>query len=450
MWTRWTTRALRGGVAFGGGCTAVAIWQATSLQQHYLSKPRLKPHTGANSGLLVYHDDNAAAAADDDDATTSLSRFPRRWFWRSKQQPQPQPQQHEQQQRPGQHGAHDNNDEDEKEDRVVAKKMARILKDTLSDALRTIESKTEALLVRKPSTLLETARDTWARLRGGGTPSDAPPRKKIRLIILGDSLVCGVGCEDGNVHRAAASPAAPSITGHVLPQIVARVLSLAMRADVEWCSAGLVGGTVADVRTTLLPEMRQKLTVTAVAAAAAAATAAPATGKSASPSTPEEVVLVVICGLNDFKQIAIDFPYTTGPAAFKSELKHMLTDIDAVGRDLNLQFKVFLPAIPFVCGRGDTSSPLMALRPLSTFIEGAAFLWDSQKESLASGSKHITFIEAPSMTSHYATPGIGNFASDGIHPSRSGYTWYALHIAERMLQELCVHPSTAAAAGIDK
>ena len=339
---------------------------------------------------------------------------------------------------------------------MVAKKMARILKDTLSDALRTIESKTEALLVRKPSTLLESARDTWARLRGG-SGRIAPPRKKIRLIILGDSLVCGVGCEDGNVHRAAASPAAPSITGHVLPQIVARVLSLAMRADVEWSSAGLVGGTVADVRTTLLPEMRQKLTVTS-AATAAAATAAPATGKSASPSTPEEIVLVVICGLNDFKQIVIDFPYTTGPAAFKSELKHMLADIDAVGCDLNLQFKVFLPAIPFVCGRGDTSSPLMALRPLSTFVEGAAFLWDSQKESLASGSKHITFIEAPSMTSHYATPGIGNFASDGIHPSRSGYTWYALHIAERMLQELCVHqpqlpgipPSTAAAAGIDK
>lgn len=30
--------------------------------------------------------------------------------------------------------------------------------------------------------------------------------------------------------------------------------------------------------------------------------------------------------------------------------------------------------------------------------------------------------------------GVGNFASDGIHPSLQGYTWWGYHIAESILE----------------
>lgn len=50
--------------------------------------------------------------------------------------------------------------------------------------------------------------------------------KKVQLLILGDSLARGVGCNN---------------TSPVLPTALAKLLSMALKADVEWRAEGLIG-----------------------------------------------------------------------------------------------------------------------------------------------------------------------------------------------------------------
>jgi hypothetical protein len=95
--------------------------------------------------------------------------------------------------------------------------------------------------------------------------------KKFKLLVLGDSLVCGVGCDGPH-----SSP--------VLPHILARVLSFSLKADVEWHSAGIVGGTIGQIRENLLPIVRSKLL-----------------DSYSQDKENAELIVVVICGLNDWK-----------------------------------------------------------------------------------------------------------------------------------------------------
>jgi hypothetical protein len=70
--------------------------------------------------------------------------------------------------------------------------------------------------------------------------------KNIKLLVIGDSLVCGVGCDGANK-----SP--------VLPHAIAKVLSFALKADVEWRSLGVVGGTIIELRQQLLKDIKESM-----------------------------------------------------------------------------------------------------------------------------------------------------------------------------------------------
>ena len=351
----------------------------------------------------------------------------------------------------------------EEKDEVLEKTLT-ILRDLKLKAVRTIETKTDSLVQRK-TTLREKIEEKFQKLVHRKS-------KKIKLIFGGDSLVCGVGCEEeveklkggeevetikGRVVQRTSSSSSQSLTlsGPVLPQIVAKVLSVAMRADVEWSCAGIVGGTVADVREVLLPEIKRQLgplrsshnglTTKSVAnarkiegstVASNLTTATNSTGSikdSTKGSADTEVFVVIICGLNDFKTITEHFPFNDGPGAFKKELSKLVNDIKDVAKELCMDCKVFLPSIPIVCGRGDPSCNIM-ITPLSNFLEYVAYVWDLQKQAVAIDQHHAYFIGAPSFDKHYATPGCGNFSSDGIHPSAKGYKWWAYHIAESILE----------------
>lgn len=107
-------------------------------------------------------------------------------------------------------------------------------------------------------------------------------RRNIKLLILGDSLVSGVGCESNH--------AVP-----ILPQFLAKVLSKALDADVEWISEGKIGGTVSAIRQGLLPKVKQMLV-----------------DDHAKDIKRSELVVVVICGLNDWREMLESFPFGLG------------------------------------------------------------------------------------------------------------------------------------------
>ena len=153
-------------------------------------------------------------------------------------------------------------------------------------------------LLQKTNQTMENIRNSAAAKTNVWFHRQQVPNRKVKLIILGDSLVCGIGCDEG------ISSSSSSSSGPVLPQIVAKVLSIAMQADVEWSSTGIVGGTVADMRRQLLPAIKRELcdsTMIPIASSSTSSSSHLSTPQSQFPN--EEVLIVIICGLNDFKQV---------------------------------------------------------------------------------------------------------------------------------------------------
>mmetsp|Transcript_10929 Transcript_10929/g.17804 ORF Transcript_10929/g.17804 Transcript_10929/m.17804 type:complete len:459 (+) Transcript_10929:82-1458(+) len=306
-------------------------------------------------------------------------------------------------------------------------------------------------------------------------------RKKIRLLVLGDSLVSGVGNDD-----TSSSP--------VLPQMIAKVLSIGLQADVEWHASGLVGATVRELRSTIVPELRRNIEAEVVTTvypinkvlvpaeglkpsqniANVASAGAAATRKglgtidtimtTASTSRPEhscksrnldggrgahsgdELVVVVICGLNDWKEMLINFPFGAGPLTFKEQLQSLIGDLQELGDALNCQCRIYLPGLPLAALQSDPNFSLKA-KPLSYLVDFFSSVWDNQKQAVAleqntvnssSGSsddgaigrsqqtsnsstgKSVMYIGSPDFASPFATPGEGNVSSDGVHPSSQG------------------------------
>lgn len=232
--------------------------------------------------------------------------------------------------------------------------------------------------------------------------------RKIKLLLLGDSLVCGVGCEGD---RFSKSP--------VLPTIMAKALSIAMNADVEWHSAGIIGAAVSDIRSSLVPKIKteffDKLTK--------------------SSNNDVEIIVVVICGLNDWKTCIEKFPSFYGPDGFRIELGKLINEIKDLSEENGAKScKIFLPALPMTVGETDPNYALKAV-PLKYLFNFLCSIWDNQKISVAIDNEDsTTYIGYPSNESLYATPGQGVVAEDGIHPTSKGYKWWALHIAEQILE----------------
>ena len=73
-----------------------------------------------------------------------------------------------------------------------------------------------------------------------------------------------------------------------------------------------------------------------------------------SPSNPkEEVFVIVICGLNDWKSILLNFPFGSGPVTFKANLDVLLAEIKELTGG---KCKIFLPALPMNCAEYDSNS----------------------------------------------------------------------------------------------
>jgi len=246
--------------------------------------------------------------------------------------------------------------------------------------------------------------------------------RKIKLLLVGDSLVCGVGCEGDNTSK---SP--------ILPTILAKALSIAMRADVEWYSAGIIGAAVSDMREKLLPKIKDefftKLENTNINNKQ---------NKTKIINDEYEVIVVIICGLNDWKTCIEKFPRFYGPDGFRIELGKLINEIKelAIEKKFTKSCKVFLPALP--CHMGETDpNYLMSSKPILRYLFNfICSIWDNQKLSLSVDEDSTTYIGYPSNDTIYATPGIGVVSKDGIHPTSKGYKWWALHLAENICRDM--------------
>jgi lysophospholipase L1-like esterase len=139
--------------------------------------------------------------------------------------------------------------------------------------------------------------------------SSRSPSKKVKLLILGDSLAVGVGC-DSDVH--------------VMVKVLAKTLSVTLGTDIEWKVAGIVGGTASDLKNKLVPSLKSDFL-----------------NIQENERNEVEVIVIVICGINDCKKIFENFPYGDGPSTFRRNLKDLINELRS---DLHVPCRIFLPA----------------------------------------------------------------------------------------------------------
>lgn len=323
---RFNTNAKRVVAVAGSGIFCLAVYQANCLRQKYKHSVKLYPPSGPNSGSEKW--------------VKKLTALRESLI-------------------------------DEKDD--VLEKTSAMLKDIKSKLSQTIKCTENKIKDKITKSLKEISL----------TQGAAKAKRKVKLILLGDSLVCGVGCDnDPGDFKSKSSPP--------LPKFLAKILSFAMQTDVEWCSYGYIGATVADLRSVLLPEVKKDLISSMeILNGTKDSDLIYNSSHSASDIEPElnstenvEIIVVVICGLNDWKLLVEQFPYGPGPARYRQDLTGLIEDIKTISTDVSSKCSVFLPAMPLICGRGDPSYDL-GIAPLTYFVDFVSFVWDQQKKSVA-------------------------------------------------------------------
>ena len=222
----------------------------------------------------------------------------------------------------------------------------------------------------------------------GSSPQAAAPcapraATQLRVLVLGDSLVSGVG---GDV---ASSPR--------LPARFASALAEKLGAHISWRAYGETGADIDAMRKVLLPALRL----------------------DAETATTKPAVVVLLCGLNDFKRL----PLGATPHAFRDNLQTLLADIRALTGPQTL---LVLPALPMQMVQRFPS-------PLHQVAVAAAARWDDEKRLLAEACRGVVFVTAPTISPREATHLL---SSDGVHPNCEGYARWGEHIAAAVVAKL--------------
>jgi len=97
-----------------------------------------------------------------------------------------------------------------------------------------------------------------------------------------------------------------------------------------------------------------------------------------------DLIVVIICGLNDWKEVFLRFPYNYnyGPSSFKNHLTHLIDDVKAMSDQLNYKCKIYLPTVPSDLLSSDPNFSLN-VKPLWYFVQFFSNLWDLQKQHIA-------------------------------------------------------------------
>ena len=317
-----------------------------------------------------------------------------------------------------------------------------------SDATSTRTSRSRA-----PPGSIATARPDPSSIDPDDVARPVPARV---VVVLGDSLVTGVGASD-----AAAG------YGPVLPRRVGERLAERTGERVAWIAVGKKAADAATIRRDVVPALRRRLharrdrpSVGFVGDGFRTDDDEDDDGDGTRRDVRDGVrtddarvdvdAVVLMCGVNDFKRA----PWGRTPEAFRRELDALVDEVrDVVGDEC----LVALPGVPMECA---TIFP----PPLSYLAVAASDAWDDKKrrvaaterdarrgggsdrtadrtESRARASRRrssstpsrarVMYVEKPTVA-QMVRFGPDVTAKDGIHPNEWGYAAWAHHIADEV------------------
>jgi len=213
------------------------------------------------------------------------------------------------------------------------------------------------------------------------------------VLFVGDSLVTGVGQDPASSH------------GPALPRAVADIICRVLRVDCTWTAIGQTGANIATLHSKLLPAVVKEV--------------------AAKQESGQHVdIVVVICGLNDFKHAYMSRRNTV--SSFRHDLS---TFVRAIQEETGVECTIVLPALPV--HRAPVFNGIWPLQPMLTKL---ASWWDQEKEDLAQHVRGVSFVRHAEKDETYSHPMY--WASDGIHPNDLGYRIWGEHIGLSILKEV--------------
>lgn len=221
------------------------------------------------------------------------------------------------------------------------------------------------------------------------------PRVQPRILVIGDSLVSGVGGESSYKNGSQSGPP--------LPRHIASKLSEKWNAEVQWNTMSLTGGDVRMLSRKILPMLKRE-------------------NESEEEDGNEKVefsAVVLVTGVNDWKRMS---PFRT-PSKFRRDLSEFITKIrNEVGQNCH----VFLPAIP-----GVHHAPRFHY-PLRSFLIFINDTWDAQKLALSRTLENVHFVGQPPESDWTNYPSQFFCVQDRLHPSELGYSQWGERIANQI------------------
>ena len=262
----------------------------------------------------------------------------------------------------------------------------------------------------------------------------------LKVLVIGDSLAIGTGCieefdstKDNSVpfaliENTKAPPQTSDIESHsfqgpVFPQVLARTLSYHFQQPVEWRSAGVDGGSLAEVDKFCMNVVKDE-------------------------SVNGIDIVVVLFGMNDLKKLLSGFvnPIQNllsggddkekmaegrGTKQFRREMEMILSDIHSYSPDALVVFPT-LPVQPF------HKNSIINIFPLGMVVDSVLGLWEKQKKIVADRSENAMYLELkPQDIASWYAPGKSNgvdpaldvsdenndilLSADGVHPNKKMY-----------------------------
>lgn len=261
----------------------------------------------------------------------------------------------------------------------------------------------------------------------------------LKLLVIGDSLAIGTGCieefdstKDNSVPFAlienTKAPRTSSIKPHtyqgpVFPQVLGRTLSYHFQQPVEWRSAGVDGGSLAEVDKFCMDIVKEE-------------------------SVNGIDIVVVLFGMNDLKKLlsGVVNPIQNlfsggndkekmaegrGTKQFRREMEMILSDIHSCSPVALVVFPT-LPVQPF------HKNSIINIFPLGMVVDSVLGLWEKQKKIVADRSQNAMYLElkAEEIADWYSpgrSDGVDSaldvsdenndilLSADGVHPNKKMY-----------------------------
>lgn len=195
-----------------------------------------------------------------------------------------------------------------------------------------------------------------------------------RLIIIGDSLVCGIGSDKSG---------AAALCGQVASDIAKE-----KNQRVSWSSFGLDGGSAKSIGS-MVPAISNYV-------------------RRQSDGCGELIILLIV-GLNDYKN-AVSGP---GSDEFGRNLEELVTSINtATGQ----RAKIFMPVLPF-----DAVPLIQKYYPLTVVVKRWIHSYEDKKRALSEKVHNLTCIHNFTNAECAELGHTTLWSRDGVHPNFQGY-----------------------------